>query len=296
MEKLIYLDNAATTYPKPQPVYTFMHDFYCEHGINPGRSGYDASLASEEIVNGTRRLLTELFNGTDSERLTFSYNASDSLNQIISGVLQPEDHVVTSTVEHNSVLRPLFHREQEGMIEVTYVPNDVRGYIDPDEVRRAIRPDTRLVIINHVSNVFGTVQPVAEIGAACRRAGVLFAVDASQSAGVLPVDVQGMHIDLVAFTGHKSLMGPTGIGGLYTAEGVEVRAQRQGGTGVRSAQRTHLEEYPYRLECGTLNVLGVAGLYAGQQWIAEQGGGSRFTRRRWRSGGVFGRACGPSTG
>ncbi len=267
----IYLDNAATSFPKPDSVYAFMHDFYRKHGINPGRSGYDAALETEEVVAGTRRMLTAFFNGTDHERLTFSYNASDSLNQIIAGIVRSGDHVITSTVEHNSVLRPLHHREQDGMIEVTYVQNDGAGYVDPDDIKKAFRKNTRLVILNHGSNVLGTVQPVSEVGTLCREAGITFAVDASQTAGAVPIDVQAMQIDLLAFTGHKSLMGPTGIGGLYSAEGVDIRSSRQGGTGVRSAQRTHLEEFPFRMECGTLNVMGVAGLYAGQKWIAEEG-------------------------
>jgi len=271
MEDLIYLDNGATTFPKPQEVHDFMYEFYQKHGVNPGRSGYDKALETEEIVRSTRGLLAEFFNGTDSERLTFSYNASDSLNMIISGTLSRGDHVISTTLEHNSVLRPLYVKEQEGMIEVTYIPFDDRGFLDPDDFKKAFRDNTRLVIMNHASNVIGTVQPVAVVGEHCREAGIPFAVDASQSAGVLEIDVQAMNIDMLAFTGHKSLLGPTGIGGMYTAEGVEIRSTRWGGTGVRSAVRTHLEEFPYRLECGTLNTVGVAGLNAAQKWLRQEG-------------------------
>ncbi|MFC1627817.1 aminotransferase class V-fold PLP-dependent enzyme [Gemmatimonadota bacterium] len=271
MDDLIYLDNGATSYPKPKSVYDFMDRYYREYGVSPGRSGYDKALEAEEVVQGARVMLTELFNGTNSERLTFSYNASDSLNQIIQGTVQRGDHVVTTNLEHNSVLRPLYHLEQDGVIEITYIDFDAAGYVDPDDFRKAIRGNTRLVIMNHASNVIGTVQPAGEVGAICQEAGILFALDCSQSAGQVDIDVQAMHIDMLAFTGHKSLMGPTGIGGMYTAEGVVVRAIRQGGTGVRSAVRTHLEEYPFRLECGTLNVVGVAGLYAGQKWLREEG-------------------------
>ncbi len=271
MEDLIYLDNGATTFPKPQEVHDFMYEFYQKHGVNPGRSGYDKALETEEIVRSTRGLLAEFFNGTDSERLTFSYNASDSLNMIISGTLSRGDHVISTTLEHNSVLRPLYVKEQEGMIEVTYIPFDDRGFLDPDDFKKAFRDNTRLVIMNHASNVIGTVQPVAVVGEYCREAGIPFAVDASQSAGVLEIDVQAMNIDMLAFTGHKSLLGPTGIGGMYTAEGVEIRSTRWGGTGVRSAVRTHLEEFPYRLECGTLNTVGVAGLNAAQKWLRQEG-------------------------
>jgi cysteine desulfurase family protein len=271
MDNLIYLDNSATSFPKPQEVYDFMKDFYQTHGVSPGRSGFDKALEAENIVHSTRKLLTSLFNGTDPNRLTFSYNATDSLNRIINGMVSRGDHVVTSTLEHNSVLRPLYHKEQDGEIEVTRVPFDGKGYIDPDDVMKAIRRNTRLVIINHSSNIIGTVQPVGEIGRRCREAGVYFAVDASQSAGAVPIDVQAMCIDLLAFTGHKCLMGPTGIGGSYVGEDVPVRCTVYGGTGVRSAHPFHLDEFPYRMEAGTLNTVGVAGLYAGVNWVLKQG-------------------------
>ncbi|UCH85251.1 MAG: aminotransferase class V-fold PLP-dependent enzyme [Candidatus Latescibacterota bacterium] len=271
MEGLIYLDNAATTFPKPQSVYDFMHEFYQKHGVNPGRSGYDMCMATEEIIHATRTKLTKFFNGNDPDRLTFSYNATDSLNNIIQGMLEKGDHAITTNVEHNSVLRPLYHLEHDGTVDVTYIPFDDRGYIDPDDVRKAINKNTKLVVVNHGSNVIGTIQPIAEVGRICRDAGVYFAVDVSQTAGVVPIDIEKMNIDLLAFTGHKSLMGPTGIGGSYVREGVPIRSTRYGGTGVRSAYRFHLEEFPYRLETGTLNIVGVAGLNAGQKWLEEEG-------------------------
>jgi cysteine desulfurase / selenocysteine lyase len=269
--KLIYLDNSATTFPKPEQVYQFMDSFYRSKGVNPGRSGFDAAIATEEMVIETRKLLTGLFNGEDYNRLTFSYNASDSLNMILQGLAIKGDHVVTTMLEHNSVLRPLHHLSLEGIIDVTHVPFDSKGYVHPDEIKKAFRKNTRMVVINHSSNVIGTVQPLAEIGKMCRENGVLLIVDASQSAGVTPIDMKAMNIDALAFTGHKSLMGPTGIGGSYVMEHVPIKGTRFGGTGVRSAQKTHLEEFPYRLECGTLNLLGVAGLNAGVRWILEQG-------------------------
>lgn len=271
MENIIYMDNAATTYPKPTEVYDFMYEFYKKHGVNPGRSGYDMTLETEEIVHSTRKMLTDFFNGTDPNQLTFSYNASDSLNMIIDGMVIKGDHVVTTNLEHNSVLRPLYHKEIDGVIEVSYIPFDEKGYIDPDDIKKAIKRNTKMVIINHGSNVIGTVQPLAEIGKICREAGIYFAVDASQTAGAQKVDIQEMNIDLLAFTGHKCLMGPTGIGGSYIREDVPIKGSRYGGTGVRSAQKTHLEEFPYRMECGTLNIVGVAGLHAGQKWIQKQG-------------------------
>lgn len=271
MENLIYMDNAATTFPKPKEVYDFMHEFYQKHGVNPGRSGYDMTLETEEVVHGTRKMLMEFFNGTDPNRLTFSYNASDSLNMIIDGMVEKGDHVITSNVEHNSVLRPLYHKKHDGVIELTYIPFDEKGYINPDDVKKAIKKNTKLVILNHGSNVIGTVQPIAEVGKICREAKVWFAVDVSQTAGVQKIDVQEMKIDLLAFTGHKCLMGPTGIGGSYICENVPIRGTRFGGTGVRSAYPFHLEEFPYRMENGTLNIVGVAGLHAGQKWIQKQG-------------------------
>jgi len=271
MEELIYLDNSATSYPKPPEVYDFMDKFYRESGVNPGRSGYDKSLEAEEVVFSTRKLLNEFFNGIDPYRLTFSYNASDTLNMIIQGMVFKGDHVVTSNVEHNSVLRPLYHKKHDGEIDVTYVPFDEHGYIDPDDVKKAINKKTKLVIINHGSNVIGTIQPIEAIGKICKESGVYFAVDASQTAGAIPIDVQQMNIDLLAFTGHKCLMGPTGIGGSYIAPDIPIKGTRFGGTGVRSAYPFHLEEFPYRLECGTLNLVGVAGLFAGQKWLKEQG-------------------------
>jgi cysteine desulfurase family protein len=211
-----------------------------------------------------------MFNGKDPDRLTFSYNATDSLNIIIQGMISKGDHVITSCLEHNSVLRPLYHKEQEGFIEVTYIPFDASGYIHPEDIKSKIKRNTKMVILNHASNVLGTVQPIAEVGKVCREAGIYFALDASQSAGIIKIDIQEMNIDLLAFTGHKCLLGPTGIGGSYVADNVPIRATRFGGTGVRSAQRTHLEEFPYLLESGTLNILGVAGLNAGQKWIRDK--------------------------
>lgn len=271
MSTMIYLDNSATTFPKPDVVYDFMTDFYRKHGVNPGRSGFDAAIETEEVVQDTRKMLTSLFNGDDPNRLTFSYNASDSLNMILQGLAEPGDHVITTMLEHNSVLRPLYHLQMNNVIEVTYIPFDQHGYVNPDDFKKAIRKNTKMAVVNHCSNVIGTVQPLAEIGKICKEAGIWFVVDCSQSAGAIPVDMKSMGIDVVVFTGHKCLMGPTGIGGSYVMEGVPVKSTRFGGTGVRSAQKTHLEEFPYRLECGTLNIVGVAGLFAGVKWVLGQG-------------------------
>lgn len=270
MKSLIFLDNAATSFPKPPEVYAFMDHFYRNFGVNPGRSGYDLCLETGAMVEKTRKMLARFFNHRDPDRVCFSYNSTDALNLIVFGMLKEGDHAVTTTLEHNSVLRPLFHLSQGGGVEVDYVPFDGRGFVDPDDFPKKFKKNTRLVIVNHASNVIGTVQPIREIGRRCRDRGIPFAVDVSQSAGKVPIDMEEDCLDVIAFTGHKSLLGPTGIGGLVVREDIEIRHTRAGGTGVRSAQRTHLEEYPYRLEYGTLNVLGIAGLHAGLQWLEEK--------------------------
>jgi cysteine desulfurase/selenocysteine lyase len=270
MSKLIFLDNGATSFPKPEEVYQYMDSFFRKFGVNPGRSGYDLCLEAGEVVEATRRMLTGFFNGTDPNRLCFGYNSTDALNLIIFGMLKPGDHAISTTIEHNSVLRPLYHLSLQG-VAVDYVPFDGRGFVDPEAIRKKFRPTTRLVIVNHASNVIGTVQPIRDIGRLCRAAGIPFAIDASQSAGKVPIDMAEQFLDVVAFTGHKSLLGPTGIGGLYVREGITIRHTRAGGTGVRSAVRTHLDEYPYRLEYGTPNVAGIAGLNAGLKWVLDKG-------------------------
>ena len=270
MSKLIFLDNGATSFPKPEEVYTYMDHFYRNFGVNPGRSGYDLCMEAGLVVEETRKLLTQFFHGTDPNRLCFGYNSTDALNLIIAGMLRPGDHAISTTIEHNSVLRPLYHLRRDG-VEVDFVPFDGAGFVDPEEIRKKFRPHTRLVVVNHASNVIGTVQPIAAIGRLCREAGIPFVVDSSQSAGKVPVDMEAQFLDVVAFTGHKSLLGPTGIGGLYVREGIEIRHTRAGGTGVRSAVRAHLDEYPYRLEYGTPNVMGIAGLKAGLTWINAKG-------------------------
>lgn len=271
MNSMIFLDNAATSFPKPESVYRFMDSFYRKAGVNPGRSGYDLCMEAGVLLDDTRRLLTRFFNGTDANRLCFTYNATDALNLAIFGLLAEGDHVVTTTLEHNSVLRPLYHLSTYGGVAVDYVPFNGAGFVEPEEIRRRFRSGTKLVVVNHASNVIGTIQPIREIGRLCREHGILLLADTSQTAGQQPIDVQADFIDILAFTGHKSLLGPTGIGGLYVREGVTIRQTRAGGTGVRSADRLHLEEYPYRLEYGTPNILGAAGLHAGVSWIQEKG-------------------------
>ncbi len=264
--KIIYLDNGATSFPKPRQVYEYMDFFYRSYGVNPGRSGFDLCLAAGNVVDETRKLLTSLFGGTDSNRLVFGYNSTDALNLAIFGLIRPGDHVVTSHLEHNSTLRPLWKLEQNG-VEVDWIDFDRNGWVDPQEIIDCFKDNTRAVVINHGSNVIGTVQDLAPIGRACRERGILLIVDASQTAGMVPVNLDDLQADVICFTGHKSLMGPMGIGGMYVREGVEITQTRAGGTGVKSAQRPHLEEYPYRMEYGTPNLPGIAGLNAGIKWV-----------------------------
>jgi cysteine desulfurase / selenocysteine lyase len=270
---LIYLDNAATVWPKPDNVYDYMLKFYRETGVNPGRSGFDLAIEAGSLLDRLRKRLTKFFNGDQDcpERLCFGYNATDALNLIIFGLLAEGDHVITTHLEHNSVIRPINHLVRDSGVQATYIPFNDQGFIEPDAIRKAIRPNTKLVIVNHGSNVLGTVQPVAEIGSICREHNVLFAIDTAQTAGVIPIDMQGMNIDVLAFTGHKGLMGSTGIGGLCVRKHVELRQTRAGGTGVRSAYPYHLEEYPWRMEFGTPNMVGAAALWAGQDWLDKNG-------------------------
>lgn len=274
----IYLDNAATSFPKPEVVREAMGSFCRQSGVNPGRSGCDLGLRAEAMVFGTRRQLSGFFNESlvasghppDPNRLCFTPNATASLNLIVNGVLEAGDHVVTTVTEHNSVIRPVNHATLRG-VEATYVDCDDEGYVDPEEIRKAIRSDTKLVIVNHASNVIGAVQDIEAIGAVCADEGVRLAVDAAQTAGVVNIDMARCNISYLAFTGHKGLFGPTGIGGICVAEGAPIHSSVYGGTGVRSAAPFHIDEWPHRLEAGTPNLGGIAGLDAAQGWIRERG-------------------------
>jgi len=278
MVELIYLDNAATTFPKPDVMHDAVHDFYKNYGVNPGRTGCDLALEAEKMVHDTRKKFSAFFNPSltaagkekDPNRLVFAANATMGLNLIVNGTVGPGDHVVTTMVEHNSVIRPVNHKVKDGA-EATYVVPDAEGYVGPEDIRKAIKKNTKLVVVNHASNVTGVVQDLAAIGAVCREEDVPFAVDTAQSAGVIPIDMAAWNISFVAFTGHKALFGPTGTGGVCVADDAEITGTVYGGTGVRSAYPYHLEEYPYRLEAGTLNLAGIAGLSAGLDWVLEQG-------------------------
>ncbi|HOC42874.1 MAG TPA: aminotransferase class V-fold PLP-dependent enzyme [Thermoanaerobaculales bacterium] len=271
MTDFVYLDNAATTFPKPPEVIREMCEFYTTRGVNPGRTGFDLALEAEQTVLQARQALAEFFGGTVRDRLVFSHNVTDALNLLIGSALSPGDHFITTCLEHNSVLRPAYQQAGRG-VAVDFVPFDEHGYVHPEDIAARIKDNTRLVVMNHGSNVIGTIQPVAEVGRICRERGVLFAIDAAQTAGLVEIDVEAMSIDVVCFTGHKSLFGPTGTGGMYVAEHVDIWPCRSGGTGVKSALKTQVAEYPWRMEFGTLNTMGIAGLLAAQRWIAGRGG------------------------
>ncbi|MBI2808218.1 MAG: aminotransferase class V-fold PLP-dependent enzyme [Planctomycetes bacterium] len=268
---MIYLDNAATSFPKPETVYQTLDAFARHNLANPGRAGHRMALASERVLDDCRHLLNQFFHGEGPERFIFTLNCTDALNMAFKGVLKEGDHVITTDLEHNSVSRPLRAMELAGKITLTRVPADQGGTIDPGAIQQAITPKTRLIAMAHGSNVLGTVQPIQEVGEIARQNEVLFLVDAAQTAGVIPIDIQTMRIDLLAFPGHKSLLGPTGTGALYVGPGAIVGAWREGGTGGDSSSETQPRDYPYFLEGGTPNVLGVAGLAAGIKYVTEQG-------------------------
>ncbi len=269
--KEIYLDNAATSFPKPEAVYQALDAFARTSLANPGRAGHRMALASERILDDARHLLNQLFHGKEPERFVFTLNCTDALNMAFKGVLTEGDHVITTDLEHNSVSRPLRAMELAGRISLTRIPSDGGGTIDPDAIRKAITRETQLIALTHASNVLGTIQPIAEVGRIAREHDLLFLVDAAQTAGVVPIDIQSAYVDLLAFPGHKSLLGPTGTGVLYAGPRARIQPWREGGTGGDSSTETQPCDLPYSLEGGTPNVLGVAGLVAGIRFVQEQG-------------------------
>lgn len=270
MLKMHYFDNAATSWPKPEPVYVAMDRFAREIGANPGRSGHCLAKQADAMVEETRELLATFFNAPDPHQAVFTFNCTDGLNMVIKGLLRPGDHAVTTTVEHNSVSRPLRVLEQHG-VDVTYLQADDEGFVHAEDLQAVLRPDTRLVIMAHASNVLGAVQNVTSLAKAAHRQGALFALDAAQTAGLYPIDMQAMGIDILIVPGHKSLLGPFGTGAVLTLRDVDLPPWRDGGTGTKSDSRLHPWDLPYRLEGGTLNAMGIAGLGAGLKFIMELG-------------------------
>jgi cysteine desulfurase/selenocysteine lyase len=270
VENMIYLDNAATTFPKPEIVMRKMVETYLSMGVSPGRGSYDLAWEAQGVVWRTRQKIARFFGASDPERVIFTNNASDALNIAIQGMIKPGDHIVSTHLEHNSVLRPLNHLYDKGIIEYDLVYSDRQGYVHPDDVKRAVTSATRLVVVTHASNVIGTVQPIAEIGHVCKEKGVPLLVDAAQTAGVIQIDMKASHVAALAFTGHKSLLGPTGIGGLILDRDVNIEQTRWGGTGVESKSRFHTPAFPYRLEVGTLNLMGIIGLSESISFLEDQ--------------------------
>jgi cysteine desulfurase family protein len=270
---MIYLDHAATSWPKPPEVLRAITDFLELAGGNPGRAGHRLSIEAARVVYAAREAVAQLFGVKDPLRVVFACNATHALNLALYGLLRPGDHVVTSSVEHNAVMRPLRALEREG-VRLTVVACGPDGLLDPESMARALTPRTRLVALTHASNVCGALQPVAEIAPLVRARGALLLVDAAQTAGAVPLDVSALGVDLLAFSGHKSLLGPPGTGGLVLGDRVDAGSLRplvRGGTGSRSEEEEQPEELPDKFESGTLNGPGLAGLGAGVRWVLDRG-------------------------
>lgn len=270
-KNIIYFDNAATSWPKPPEIIAAMQDYLQNVGGSPGRSGHRLSIEAARIVFETREKLAELFNVPDPLSIILTRNATEGLNIAIFGFLKPGDHVITSGMEHSSVMRPLRAVEARG-VDMTVVPCASDGLIDPGDIVKSIKKNTRAIFITNASNVTGTAMPVADIGKISREHDLVLCVDAAQTAGCYPIDVEEMNIDLLAFTGHKALFGPSGTGGLYIREGLEKSIEPicVGGTGSRSESEEHPDFMPDRFEAGTPNTTGIAGLRAGVEFILAQ--------------------------
>ena len=269
---IIYFDNAATSWPKPPEVNTAMHKFMRKIGANPGRSGHRLSVEAARVIYDTREKLAQLFNISDPLQIVMTKNATEGLNIAIFGLLKSGDHVITSGMEHNSMMRPLRAMERRG-VELSVIPCDKEGSIDPAQISAAIKKNTKAIFMTHASNVTGTVMPVADVGRIARERHLVFCVDAAQTAGSQSIDVVKMNIDLLAFTGHKSLFGPSGTGGLYIREGLDEAIEPfcVGGTGSRSEVEEQPDFMPDRYESGTPNTVGMAGLLAGVDFVLSKG-------------------------
>ncbi len=270
--KTVYLDNAATSFPKPDDVLSAMINYQESIGASPGRSGHGRSIDAGRIVYETREILSRLFHISDPLRIVLTKNSTEALNIVLKGALKPGDHVITSSMEHNSVMRPLRWLESQG-VELSLIPCSPRGELDPGDIRQYLRRNTKMVILTHASNVTGTIMPIEAAGSLVKEKGdILFCVDAAQTAGIVPIDVQKAAIDCLAFTGHKSLFGPQGTGGLYIRKGLEkiIDPLMTGGTGSRSEFEAQPDFMPDKYESGTPNTIGYAGLYAGASFVLER--------------------------
>ncbi|OHW61312.1 cysteine desulfurase SufS [Andreesenia angusta] len=268
---MIYLDNAATTFPKPEEVYARVSEVMRFHGANPGRSGHSMALEAGRIIYNSREVVAKFFNIKNPMQVVFTSNATEALNIGIKGVLEQGDHAITSSMEHNSVLRPLKALEKKGIIELTIVDCNKSGEISVSDIERAIKDNTKLIVTTHASNVTGTIFPIEEIAKLSKSRGILYMVDAAQTAGVYSIDVEKSGIDMLAFAGHKSLLGPQGTGGIYIREGLHLDTLKEGGTGSKSESLYQPEMMPDRFESGTPNTPGIAGLAAGIEFINSYG-------------------------
>ena len=266
---MIYFDNAATTLQKPEAVKDAVMQAMTTFG-NPGRGVHEPAMAASRAVYEARCALAQLFHAENPARIAFTANATQALNIAIKGILNPGDHVITTAMEHNSVLRPLYELEEKG-VELTILPADKQGAVALEAFEAAIQSNTRAIVCTHGSNLTGNLVDMGKIGAIAKAHGLLLVVDASQTAGVIPIDVGEMNIDILCFTGHKGLLGPQGTGGLYVREGVTVRPLLTGGSGVQSHSKAHPSQMPTALEAGTLNAHGLAGLNAGVRYLLERG-------------------------
>lgn len=266
----MYLDNAATSFPKPEKVYEAVLHAMRDVGASPGRGGYRRSLEAGRILFQAREAAAGFFSISDSSRIIFTQNATGALNLALQGTLAAGDHVVTTSMEHNSLLRPLYALRNKG-VELSIVPAGPDGVVSVEDIYRAMRANTRMIAVSHVSNVCGAIQPILPLAKLCREAGALFLVDAAQSAGYLPIDVERFSIDLLAVPGHKGLLGPGGTGLLYVAPHVPLTSVIQGGTGSHSTAEEQPQIMPEGFESGTHNLPGIAGLQAGIEFILEQG-------------------------
>lgn len=266
---MIYLDNAATTMRKPQCVIDAVVEAMTSLG-NAGRGSNEASLSASRVIYDTREKLCRLFGGSDPRQIVFTCNSTESLNTALKGLLNPGDHVITTMLEHNSVLRPLYEMEKRG-VRLTILKCDRKGKLDVSQFEEAICDDTKMIVCTNGSNLTGNYVNVGEIGAIAKKRGVLFVVDASQTAGVFPINVEEMNIDVLCFTGHKGLLGPQGTGGMYVREGIQIRPLKCGGSGVQTYSKTHPSQMPTALEAGTLNGHGIAGLNAALDYLEKMG-------------------------
>ena len=266
---MIYFDNAATTLRKPDCVVRAVTDAMCSLG-NSGRGVHSGALSASRIIYDTRAALARLFGAESPDRIAFTANSTESLNIAIKGVLKPGDHVITTALEHNSVLRPLYELEDRG-VELTVLGADPLGNIRYADFEKEIKPNTKAIVTTHGSNLTGNMLDIGRIGETAKKHDLIYIVDASQTAGVFDIDVQKMHIDILCFTGHKGLLGPQGTGGIYVRDGVEVRPLLSGGSGVQTYLRKHPPQMPTALEAGTLNGHGIAGLGAAVQYLLETG-------------------------